>query len=124
MAAVPEGGLLDALPAAVQPVTGELDDVERVHHLSRVGQGLLGGGLEPREPVHRHHLDAVPERRRLRIEPGGERLLGAAGDNVEQPGGTRALAHRGQVDDHGHVSITEPSVPPGVLVDADHLHPV
>ena len=32
------------------------------------------------------------------------------------------VAHRGQVDDHGHVLLAPAGVPPGVLVDPDHLH--
>ena len=33
------------------------------------------------------------------------------------------VAHRGQVADHGHVLLAAPTVvPPGVLVDPDHLH--
>ena len=54
-----EGFVLDALPAAVQGVTGELNDVEGVHHFHRVGQLLGGGCFEPGEAVHRDDLHPV-----------------------------------------------------------------
>ena len=54
-----EGFVLDALPAAVQGVPGELNDVEGVHHLHRVRQLLRGSCLEPGEAIHRDDLDPV-----------------------------------------------------------------
>jgi len=39
--------------------------------------------------------------------------------NVEQPGGSGAVADRGQVDDHGDVLLAAAGVPPHVLVDSD-----
>ena len=119
-AAVPAGLLLDALPAAVQRVAGQRGDVERVHDRDRVGDCLGGGGLEAGEPVHRHHLDPVPERGCLGVEPGLEHRLGAAFDHVQQPCRAGAVAHRGEVDDHGDVLVAAAGVSPGVLIDADH----
>lgn len=56
-----EGFLLHTLPGAVRRVAGELDDVEGIHHLDRVGQRLGGRGFEACEPVHRNDLDTGPE---------------------------------------------------------------
>jgi hypothetical protein len=47
---VPTGGLLDEAAALVQSIAGQAHDVERVHHRDRVGQFLVGGGLEPVNP--------------------------------------------------------------------------
>ena len=46
-AAVPVQVLLDPAPAAVQRVTGEANDMERIHHRDRVGQ-LLPAARGPR----------------------------------------------------------------------------
>jgi hypothetical protein len=111
--------LLDALPAAIQHVASELDDVERVHHLDRVRE-RFGGGLEPGEPVHRHDLDPGAERLGLLIQPGPDHGLRAAFDHVQQACRAGPIAHRRQVDDHRHVAIPEPRVAPGVLADTEH----
>ncbi len=91
--------LLDPATAPVQGVAGETHDVEGVHDRGRVRQFLGGGGLETGEPVHRDDLQALAPRLRPVGQPRLERLLGAARDHVQQPGGTGAVADRGQVDD-------------------------
>ena len=55
-----KGLLLHSLPGAIERVTGELDDMERVHHFDCVREMLLRGRLEPGESVHRDDLDPVP----------------------------------------------------------------
>lgn len=85
MPAMAESLLLDALPGAVEGVAGELDDVERVHHLDRVREGFGGGGLEAGEPVHRDHLDPVPERCGLLLEPGLEHRFRETRGHVQRP---------------------------------------
>ncbi len=117
--AVPESVLLNPLPGPVQGVTGEPDDMERIHHRDRVGEFLGRGGLEPTEPIHRDHFDLL----RPLLGPGGEPLLEhrlrPTLDHVQQPCGTCLVAGGREVDDHGHVLVTEPGVTPDVLVDAD-----
>jgi hypothetical protein len=98
--------------------------VERVHHRGRVGQFLVGGGLEPGEPVHRNHLDAVAPGRGSLAKPGLEHLLRSALDHIQQPRWTGAVPDRREVDDHGDVRIAAAGVAPAVLVDADHAHAV
>ena len=44
-ATMPENVLLDALPAPVEGVAGQTNDMERVHHRDRVGQLFRRGGL-------------------------------------------------------------------------------
>jgi hypothetical protein len=121
---VPTGGLLDAAAALVQSIAAQAHDVERVHHRDRVGQFLAGGGLEPGEPVHRNHLDAVAPGRVSFAEPGLEHLLRSALDHIQQPRRTGTVPDRRQVDDHGDVLIAAAGVAPAVLVDADHAHAV
>jgi hypothetical protein len=52
-------------------------------------------------------------------EPGLERLLGAALDHVEQPGGTGAITDGGEIDDHGDELVAAAGVAPHVLVYPD-----
>ena len=121
---MPEGLLLHPLPAPLEGVTGKGDDVEGVHHRDRVRQRLGGGGLEAGEPVHRHDLDAFAPGLRTPGQPGLERLLGPALDHVQKPGRAGLIADRREVDDDGDVLVALAGVPPDVLIDADHLHPV
>ncbi len=53
-----------------------------------------------------------------------ERLLRAALDHVEQPGGPASCPDTCEVDDHRDVLVTAAGVPPDVLVDTDRLHAV
>ena len=69
-------------------------------------------GLEAGEPVHRDHLDALAPRLGALREPGLERLLGAALNHVQQPGGAGAVTDAGQVDDHGDVLVAAAGVSP------------
>lgn len=121
-ASMPGGVLLDALAAVVQGIAGELDDVEGIHDLHRVGEFFLRCGLEPGEAVHGDHLNPVAPRRVLLAEPLLEGLLGAALHHVQQPGRTPSLAQRGEVDDHGDELVAPARVPPHVLVHPDRGH--
>lgn len=115
-AAMPGGVLLDPLPAPIQRVASQGDDMERIHHRSRLRELLGGDGLEPGEPIHGHHSDPVPELLGLGVEPGLEHLLGTPIDHVEQPCRSGAAADRGQVDDHGHEVTAGTGVAPAVLI--------
>lgn len=89
-AVVPVEFLLGAVPVLVRGVPGKAGDVEWVHHRCCGREFLVGGGLEPGEPVHRdHHLHP--------IAPRLERGLGVALDHVEQPGRSGPGPDRGQV---------------------------
>lgn len=123
-AAMPESLLLDALPGLVESVAEQLNDVEGVHHRRRVGNLLTGGGLVAGEPVHRDDVDAVSPGLRAPGQPGLEGVLRPARDHVQQPGRSRLLADRCEVDDDGDVLVTETCVAPDVLVDADRGDPV
>jgi len=129
--AVAVDGLLHTPAAPVECVAGEADDVEGIHDRDRVGKFLGGRGLEAGEPVHRHNLDTValqPRHRRARSraggEPGLERPLRAALNDVQQSCRPGAIADRGEVDDHDDVPVATPGVAPHVLIDADDLHAV
>ena len=74
--AMPEGVLLDALPASVQCVTGEADDVERIHHGALVDPDRGDTG----EPVR------VIDQRRL---PSAMIALFAACQDTRRPAATR-----------------------------------
>ena len=121
--AVSVGGLLHPASALVQRVTGQTHHVEGIHHRDRVGECLVGGGLEPGEPVHRHHLhpDRVTPSLRSFAQPGLERLLGAALNHVEQPGWAGAVTDGCEVDDHGDVLVAASSVAPHMLIDGEVL---
>ena len=54
-AVVPVEFLLGAVPVLVRGVLGKAGDVEWVHHRRCGREFLVGGGLEPGEPVHRDH---------------------------------------------------------------------
>lgn len=47
LTAVPAAVLLSSAPASVQSVTGQVRDVEGIHHRDCVGQLLGGRGLNP-----------------------------------------------------------------------------
>src|SRR5690606_4213334 len=87
--------LLNAAAALVQRVAGQADDVEGVHHRDRVRQLLGGGGLEAGEAVHRDDLDPPPPGLVPVAQPVLERLLRAALEHRQQPGGTSAIPDRG-----------------------------
>lgn len=103
--------LLDALPTPVRGVAGELDDVEGIHHLDRVGQLVDGSGLVSGEPVHCDDLDEVSPGLAPFFQPGGEHLFGAALNHV-QPGWAFLVPDRGEIDDHRHVLVALTGVPP------------
>ena len=66
----PRGLTLEPLPAASELVRGQMHDVERIHHLPRLGQYLVDGGGVAGEAVHGHHLHVGPESWGALIEPG------------------------------------------------------
>src|SRR5699024_4455285 len=51
--------LLDPAATVIQSVSSEANDVEGIHDGDRSRQRFADRGLEPRESVHRDHLDAV-----------------------------------------------------------------
>jgi hypothetical protein len=116
--------LLNTPADLVQTVTGELDDVERVHHFHRGRQLFDSSGLEPGEPIHRHNLDTVAEVLRLSGQPGFEHGLRSSLDHVQQSRRACLIADRGEVDDHGDVLVATSGVPPYMLIDADDAHVV
>lgn len=115
------GLLLDPLPGGVQGVVGELDDMERVHHRSRVWDRLGGSGLEPGESVHRHDLDFLAEVLGVVVEPGRKDLLRPARDHRDQPRWAALVSDRGQVDHDGHILVTQPGVAPDMLINTQAL---
>ena len=121
---MPERGLLNALPAPIQPVAGEADDVERIHHGDRVGQLFGGGGLEAAEPVHRDDLDPISPLFRPLREPLLEHCLRASLDHVQQSRGAGLVPHGGEVDDDRDVFVALARVTPDMLVDTDGAHAV
>jgi len=81
-AAVSVEVLRDSSSALVEGVTSEAADVEGVHHRGRTGKFFGGGGLEPREPVHRDDIHAVAPVLRPGSEPVFEHLLRLPGNHV------------------------------------------
>ena len=80
--------------------------------------------LNPVKGVHRHDLHRLAPCLGPVAEPLLERLLGAAGDHVQQPCRPAAIADAGQVDDHGDVLVPATGVSPHVLVDPEDLDAV
>lgn len=100
---------------------GQLHDVERVDDLDRVGHDGFDGLLPAGERVHGDHPDASCELAAARLHPFAKHLGGTARHHVQQSC-RPAVATRGQVDDHGHVPVSERAVAPHVLVHADRAH--
>ena len=93
--------------------------------MTAVASGSFGGGgLEAGEAVHRDHVHGVAPGLVAVGEPVLERLLGAALDHVEQPGGTGAITDGGEIDDHGDVLVPAAGVAPHVLVYPDRVDTV
>jgi hypothetical protein len=83
--------------------------------------------LYPVNPVHRDDLHTLPPGRGTSGEPLFHGLFRPAGDHVQQPGRSGAVADRGEVDDHGDVLVAEAGVSPHVLVEphgGDAVEPV
>ena len=118
------GILLDPLPAPVQCIAGQSDDVEGVHHRHGLRNLFRVSGFGAGEPVHRDGLDPVSELLALSVEPGREHFLRAARDHVQESLGPGAVADRGEVDDHGDVLAAAACVGPDMLADADHADSV
>lgn len=124
-AAVPERGLLHALPALVECLHAEPDDVERVQHCDRVGQLVPDRVRVPAERVQCGMLHRRGEARRRGAKPGRVRGAGPAGHHVQQLRADPAGVVAGQVDHRGD----RPVLPatgwlPDVLVHAERDHPV
>ena len=64
------------------------------------------------KPPRGHHLNPPTPFLVALGEPGLEHLLGPARDHVQQPGRTTAVAHGGQVNDHGDIAVAPPGVAP------------
>jgi len=78
-----------------------LDSLYTIHHRHRVAQLFNGRGLEPGEPVHRHDLDPVPERRARRNwwfvgHLGWSRSIAAPLRNAAGRGGLRGMSLSGR----------------------------
>lgn len=99
---------------------GQLHDVERVDDLDRVGHDGFDGLLPAGERVHGDHPDASCELAAARLHPFAKHLGGTARHHVQQSC-RPAVATRGQVDDHGHVPVSERAVAPHVLVHAQRV---
>ena len=124
LAAPAPGGLaLDTAAALIEPAGGQGHDVEGVHDGPGTGQLLGGGGPEPGEAVHGHHLDALAPCLVTLAQPVLESLPGPAWDHVQQAGRPPPVAHGGQVDDHRDVPVAPLGVAPDVLIDAQGLDP-
>ena len=90
---MPAGGLLDPLPAAVQCVTGQGDDVERIHHRDGLRDLFRSGWLKPVNPSIATVSIRVAEALFLLVEPGLEHLLerpGTMSSSLEAPVPSRA----------------------------------
>jgi hypothetical protein len=73
-----------------------------------------GESPAPLKSGRAHDLDPVPPGWRSGSESGGERLLRAAFDNVQQPGRACAGTDRGQVDGDADVPVARAGVTPPV----------
>ena len=80
--------------------------------------------LNPVKPPRGYHLDPPTPGLAPSGEPGLEDLLGPAWDHVQQSRRTTAVAHGGQVDDHGDIAVAPPGVAPHVLINSESLHPL
>ena len=122
--AMPGGFLLNAAAYLVEGITGEFDDVERVHDFDSLGQFLNGGCFEAGESVHRDDVDAITPVFRSGFQPLLEHLFRSSGHHVEQACRACFLADGSKVDDDGDVLVTAPGVPPDVFVDTNDADPV
>ena len=68
-----------------QFLADQRDPVVGIHHGDHLLDRFDRGGLVAGEPVHRQDLDAIAERGCLGLQPGLERLFGAALDHRQQP---------------------------------------
>jgi hypothetical protein len=124
VAAAAELLLLDAAADFVDDLGAELDDVEGVQDLHRIGQAVAQGVGVAAERVERGGLDVRPELGLSCVEPGGVGRAGAAEDQVEQTGSDLPVCVAGEVDHAGDFAAgAELAGPPDVLVDAKGLHP-
>jgi hypothetical protein len=123
VAAPAELFLLHAAADLVDDLGAELDDVEGVEHLHRVGQRVAQGVGVAAERVQRGGLDVRPELGLPGVEPAGVGRSGPAQHQVEQTCSDLPVRVAGQVDHAGDLAAgAEPAGPPDVLVDAEGLH--
>ena len=116
--------LLDAPPALIQGIAGQVHDVEGVHDCPCAGELFGGSALEPGESIHRDDLDALAPRIGLGGQPGFEDLLGSARDHVQEPGGATAISDGRQVQNDGDIPVLMRGVAPHVFIHADDTHAV
>ncbi|SPJ41547.1 hypothetical protein CHUV2995_02366 [Corynebacterium diphtheriae subsp. lausannense] len=89
-------------------ITGEFDDVERVHDFDSLGQFLNGGCFEAGESAHRDDIDAITLVFRSGVQPLFEHLFRPSGHHVEQACRPVSWLMGSQVDDDGDILVTAP----------------
>ena len=87
--------------------------MEGVHDRGGIRHNVSGSFLIAGEGIHSDVVDAVTESIGLVVQPVGEDVGGAAGDDVEQ-----ACRSVGEVDDDSHPPV-DAAVGPAVLIDTD-----
>ena len=114
---MPGRGLLNTLPAPIQPVACETDHMEGIHHRNRVGELLGCCGFEP---IHRDHVHLITPGLRPALEPGLEHLFGAVLDHVQQPCRSCLLADRCQINDDRDEPVALTCMTPDVPAPPSH----
>lgn len=109
---MPARHLLNPAPEHIESVPGQADDMARIHDRNRLWQFLGRGAYEAGEPVHGHDFYPVPLRLGAFLQPGGEDLLRASFDHVQQAGGPGFVADRSQVNDDRDVHVPVAGLPP------------
>lgn len=79
----PRGLTLEPLPAAGELVRCQMHDVERIHHLPRLGQYLVDGGGVAGEAVHGHHLHLAAQTRVAFLQPRAQHVRAAAWADIQ-----------------------------------------
>ena len=92
--------MLNAPTTLIESITGEVYDVEGVHDRGCVWELFSGCAFEPGESIHRYDLDVLAPCVRL----GGQDLLGAARDHIQEPGGAATISYGSHVQDDGNDS--------------------
>ena len=112
---------LDPLTCLVQRFGTEFDHMEWTQHFYRLGQLFDGSCFEAGETVHRHDVDALFPLRFLLTQPGFDHGLGHAWNYVQQPCGSGAVAHGGEVHDDRDVLVLGAGMQPDMLINAQHF---
>lgn len=116
--------LLNPVPADIECVPGQPDDMEGIHDRDSVRKFFCGGSFEPGESVHGHDFHTVPRRQGASLQPGSGHLLRVFFHHVQQPGRSIVVADGGEVDDDGDVLVPAPGMPPNTLVNTNDFYPV